>query len=126
MSRSTPIALAGALLCFIAGVATADSELSEKLSVRPGEKLVIDIPHGALEVCTCELSDQVSIEAGAHGLGAGQVRFELQREPNALHLRAVAADWIAFLDSPPRIFVRASVPSSVEVVLASEASTPLH
>ncbi len=77
----------------------------------------IALDFGHVEVVPAQASE-VRIEAEARGVGASGVHFDVRSEGADVVLTGRAEPWVAWLQSGPRVHVRAFVPETWVVDLA--------
>jgi hypothetical protein len=87
----------------------AADELVRAVDARGHERLRIALEVGNVEVVAWD-GDRVRLEARAHGVGAGGVRFLLREDDAGLVLESRREAWLEWLSAGPRVLVRAWVP----------------
>jgi len=103
--------------------ASAGAEsLDQSFPASEGGRLRIALDYGQVDVVPVD-AEEVRIEAQARGVGASGVHFDARTEGRDVVLTSRAEPWVAFLNSTPRVRVRAFVPAAWAVDLA-EASAP--
>jgi hypothetical protein len=110
-----------AFLGFAAGFALAASAgaegLEQSFPASEGGRLRIALDYGQVDVVPVE-AGEVRIEAQARGVGASGVHFDARTEGRDVVLTSRSEPWVAFLQSTPRVRVRAFVPAAWSVDLA--------
>jgi hypothetical protein len=101
--------MCGVLVALALGV-HAD-ELQRSFPSSDVGRLRIALEFGQVDVVPVA-ADEVRIEAQARGVGASGVHFDARSEGDEVVLSASAEPWVAWLESQPRVQVRAFVPAS--------------
>src|SRR5262245_19161325 len=104
--------LLGITLAFALGV-RAD-ELQTSFPAAESGRLRLALDYGQVQVVQVE-GDEVRIEARARGVGASGVHFDARSEGGDVVLTTRAEPWVTWLQSLPRIQVRAFVPAGWSV-----------
>ena len=104
--------LSGILTVLLLGTRVAHGdELARSFPAPDPGKVRIALDFGRVEVLPAEL-DEVRIEAQARGVGASGVHFDARQEGGDVVLTGRAEPWVTWLQSVPRVHVRAYVPST--------------
>lgn len=114
----------GALLAF--ALSARAGELERSFPTSDGGRLRIALDFGQVDVVPVA-AEEVRIEASARGVGASGVHFDARSEGGDVVLIGSAEPWVAWLQSAPRVHVRAFVPESwsVDQVALGAASEQL-
>ncbi len=95
---------------------SAELEFRERVPVKPGGTLEIELSAGSIEVETDD-EPEVSIEAQATGWGAGSMRFELTSDGVDARLTGKPRAWFGPLLVSPRVRVQVRVPEKYSIKL---------
>lgn len=106
--------LLGVILAIALGAGSRADELMQTFPAAEGGRLRIALEYGQVDVVPVE-SDEVRIEARARGVGASGVHFDARSEGGDVVLAVRSEPWVAWLQSLPRVHVRAFVPASWSV-----------
>jgi hypothetical protein len=112
----------GVLLAIALGSSSRAEELLRSFPASEGGRLLIALDFGQVDVVTVEATE-LRIEARARGVGASGVHFDARSDGLDVVLTARAEPWVAWLQSAPRVQVRALVPATWQVDLAEADPT---
>ena len=113
--------LLGVFLAYALG-SRAD-EMVRSFPAAQGGRLRIALEYGQVDVVPVE-GEEVRIEARARGIGASGVHFDARSDGPDVVLTTHSDSWIAWLQSAPRVQVRAFVPASWSVDLPGVGAGP--
>jgi hypothetical protein len=108
------------IISFVLGITLAIAlgaradELQRSFPAADGGRLRLALDYGQVQVVQVE-GDEVRIEARARGVGASGVHFDVRSEGGDVVLTTRSEPWVTWLQSLPRIQVRAFVPASWSV-----------
>lgn len=120
--RSLVISFVLGMLLAVALGSRAD-ELERSFPAQEGGRLRIALDFGQVDVVPVA-AEEVRLEAQARGVGASGVHFDAHTEGRDVVLTGRAEPWVAWLQSMPRIRVRAFVPASWAVDLSEVGTGP--
>ena len=101
-------------ITFAVALGAKAEELQQSFPAAEGGRLRIALDYGQVQVVPVE-GEEVRIEARARGVGASGVHFDAHSEGGDVVLTTRSEPWVAWLQSLPRIQVRAFVPASWSV-----------
>ena len=108
------------IISFLLGITLAVAlgakadELQQSFPAHDGGRLRIALDYGQVQVVPVE-GDELRIEARARGVGASGVHFDARSEGGDVVLTTRSEPWVSWLQSLPRVQVRAFVPASWSV-----------
>jgi hypothetical protein len=110
--------LMGILAVLLLGTPRAHAdELAQSFPASEPGRVRIALDFGHVEVVPAQ-AGEVRIEAESRGVGASGVHFDARSEGADVVLTGRAEPWVAWLQSGPRVHVRAFVPETWVVDLA--------
>ena len=92
----------------------AGGELDQTFPAAASGTLTIALDLGSIDI-RHHASDEIRIEATAHGVGASSIHFAARVEGDDVVFEGLAEPWVEWLRSAPSVRVRASVPTGYRV-----------
>ena len=114
--RNRWIPCLAALAALAPAVGASADDLRESFRAARDGRLVIALEFGSVDVVRHD-GDRVQLEAVSRGVGASGVHFDARSDGGDVYLASDAEPWVRWLQSRPRVRVRARVPRDVQVVV---------
>jgi hypothetical protein len=107
-------ALATLALVSLGSGAAGAEDLDRSFAASSSGRLVIALEFGSVDVVRHD-GDRIHLEAVSRGVGASGVRFAARSDGDDVYLESDAEPWVRWLQTAPRVRVRARVPRGVQV-----------